>query len=124
MPVGIVVDEQEGLILATADSLTTIGELVASFKGLAECPEFRPGMKILLDMTDYVHQATAQDVRRIAEELGRYSQRMPGQEVAVVVSKPVVYGMLRMLQALVGDLPFQLHVTYDREDAKRRLDIA
>jgi hypothetical protein len=123
MPVDVVVDKQSDLVRATINSPTDTDEFLASFERMLNHPDFHPGMKILVDMVNYVHQATSDDMRRIARVFVQNTSAVSGMEVAIVVSQPVSYGMIRMLQAFIEGSPFRLHVFYDVEEAKRQLRI-
>jgi hypothetical protein len=123
MSVEVVTDASRKLIRATANSETTLVELMTLFAKLVDSPDFQPGTKVLLDMTEYPHQASAADIRLIADNIVAHAQVSPGSEIAAVVSQAVSYGMLRMLQALIEGYPFHLYVCYDREEAERHLGI-
>lgn len=56
------------------------------------------------------------DVQSITSFVRRYRPNTPGC-TAVVADKDVVYGLARMGQAYLDDLPFEFHVFRSRDDA-------
>jgi hypothetical protein len=124
MPVDIVIDTQSGLVRATIENPTSAGEFIAGFKDMLGHPDFHPGMKVLVDMLRYVHVTTGADMRRVAQTFVQSADAVSGMDVAVVVSTPVSYGVIRMLQVFVEGSPFRINVFYDMEEAKRHLGVA
>jgi hypothetical protein len=118
------IDEKAGLVRMTLTGPVGADEFLASFETMLKLPGFRPGVKVLVDMLEHVHQADSEDIRRIAAVFLEHSEELRGTDAAVVVARPVSYGLLRMLQAFVEDAPFGFSVFYSRSEAEKTLGIA
>ena len=79
---------------------------------------WRPGMLVLADFRDMStdHLSVAQ-VRKIVEVHQPYMERIGLSPVAVVVSRPVDFGMVRMWEAMAAQM-FPMHeVFYTTDEA-------
>jgi hypothetical protein len=121
MPVDVWIDKENGLICRTLRDEISIDEILASLEQTANHPDYRPGMKSLNDLREFVPQSTGNDVRRVADYLLEHATDREGLEAAVVVSRAVDYGMTRMLQALADSPSFRISVFYDLDEAKEWL---
>ena len=85
-------------------------------------PAWKPGMHVLVDFrglsTD--HLSVAQ-VQQIVDLHAPYMERIGSSPVAVVVSRPVDYGMVRMWAAMAARMFPRHEVFYTTEDARRWL---
>jgi len=124
MAVEVAMDRQRDLVNVKMTGPVGAGEFLSVLQRVLSLPEFHPGMRILVDMLEHVHQVTGDDMKTIAAVLLQKGEAMLGTEVAVVVSRPVSYGMTRMLQALIEDAPFRLSVFYSMEEARKSLGLA
>ena len=98
-------------------------EFLAGFQRMLGLPDFRPGQNILVDMRAHVHQADSEDMRTIAEAFLEAGEAVGRADIAVVVARPVSYGLLRMLQAYIDGAPFRFSVYYSLEEAKSSLGL-
>ncbi len=117
------IDKERGLVSVTLTGPVGFAEFIAGFKRMLGLPDFRPGLKILVDMLEHVHQVDSEDIRRIATVFVENGEALRDTEVAVVVGRPVSYGLLRMLQAFVEDAPFRFFVFYSRSEAEEALGL-
>jgi hypothetical protein len=78
-------------------------------------------MNDLTDLREYVHGATKEDMARIAQHIIGHGEAAAGMRAALVVSTAVSYGMARMLQIHLDDLPLEISVFYDIDEAERWL---
>jgi hypothetical protein len=123
MPVKVSIDRGKGLITRTVRDEVTIEEIVKSLEETLDDPRFRPGMKSLTDLRQLSHRWTSDDVTRIVQLVVDNQARLAGGRAAVVVSRTVSYGMIRMLQSRVDGV-YQIQVFYDMDEAKQWLGIA
>jgi hypothetical protein len=119
----IYVDDERDLIRVALKGPVGVEEFLAGFEHLLSFAGYRPGVKVLVDMLEHVHQVDAVGIKQIAGAFLRNGEALRGSVVAVVVARAVSYGMLRMLQALVSDVPFTFSVHYDLEEAEEALDL-
>ena len=124
MPVDIAIDQSRDVIRATLTGLAGTDEVFAAFTKAYARPEYHRGMAALVDARDYPHQNSIEDVRRIADFLTRRPETAGGVRLAVVVSRPVSYGMMRQLQAYLDASPLKVSIFYDLEEAERWLAAA
>jgi len=124
MAVNVTIDAELGLANVTLAGQVGADEFVAVFRRMLALPGFRPGLKILVDMLAHVHQVGGEDIRRIAAVFFENSEAIMDSDVAVVVARPVSYGLARMFQTLVEDAPFRFSVFYSLEEARKSLGLA
>ena len=77
----------------------------------------------LTDLREAAHHTGPEDIRRIAGLLSRSLERIAEGRAAVVVSQAVSFGMMRMLQAYVDGIPFEIRIFYDLAEARRWLGL-
>jgi hypothetical protein len=83
---------------------------------------FRPGMPILFDdsLSD-VREVSPEAVRSLASHFVRLGPRLGAGRAAMLVSKPLMYGLARMFELYAGEAPVTFGVFYVRDDALRWL---
>jgi hypothetical protein len=123
MAMDVAIDAERGVVDVALTGPVGADEFLAGFRRMLQLPDFRPGLKILVDMLAHVHQADGEDIRRIAAVFFENGEAIRGTDVAVVVARPVSYGLLRMLQTLVEDAPFRFSVSYSLEEARKSLGL-
>jgi len=115
MPVTYTFDDP--LVVVTGGGDAEIQDFLDCFDRAAGDPRFRPGMKLLV-----LDEGSAVDPGPHAEKfaadlatvlVGRYTPRM-----AVVVQKPVHYGIGRMLMVHGERYGLRFHVFLDEEEAR------
>ena len=106
------------------DALVTVsGQMTVegSEKWLAELvgdPRWRPGMKTLVDMTDLLPiNFDGSGVRAVADTTVNQSESWGAGCSAVIVSNEVLYGLLRVWQAVTVDMEWKTDIFYTREEA-------
>jgi hypothetical protein len=124
MAVETSIDTQRGLVSMKLAGPVGADEFLAGFTDMLNLPGFGPGLKILVDMLEHVHQVDSEDIRRIAAVFLEHGEEFRGTDVAVVVGGPASYGLLRMLQAFVEDAPFRFMVFYSRSEAEKELGLS
>jgi hypothetical protein len=116
-------DAKRGLVKVTLKGPVGTDEFLAGFGRLLAHPDFHPGMRILVDMLDHVHQIGSDGIDQIARAFINSGEAFRGSVVAVVVARVVSYGMLRMLQIKVSEVPFTFFVFYDLQEAEKALHL-
>ncbi|MBW1813454.1 MAG: hypothetical protein JRJ39_07210 [Deltaproteobacteria bacterium] len=123
MPVDVSIDKKSDLVLRVVQGLVSTDELLKSLEDVLNHPDYHPGMKSLTDLREATPFTNTGDVEQIANLLQKRKDRFKEGKAAVVVSKEVSYGMIRMLQAYAADSPFEIEVFYDIEEAKKWLGV-
>lgn len=121
MPIDVEVNKGDKLVCRTVTGMSSIDEMIASIQATLQHPDYRPGMRDLTDLREHVHKATRQDIERLAQWIIGHAEEVPSTKAAVVVSNMVSYGMTRMLQMHLDELPSEIAVFYDIDEAKRWL---
>ena len=121
MPFEASFDSGRDLVTVTVTGAVPARQMLRSVRRVLDDPGFHPGIKCLTDMREAAHTADAEEVRRIAQLLNTYGEKLTGTLLAVVVGQAVTYGMLRMLQAQTNGSPADLRVFYDIDEATRWL---
>ena len=121
MPVEAAFDSGRDLVTVTVTGSVPARQMLRSIRRILDDPGFHPGIRCLTDMRGATHTADAEEVRRIAQLLNSYPEKLTGTLLAVVVGQAVTYGMLRMLQAQTDGSPADLRVFYDVDEAARWL---
>jgi hypothetical protein len=124
MSIDVSIDKRNNLVCRTLKDEIAIDEILVSLEETAKHPDYRPGMKSLNDMREYVPRSDSINVKRVAEYLLSHIEDRQGLEAAVVVSRAVDYGMTRMLQALADTPAMRIAVFYDLDEAKQWLGMA
>jgi hypothetical protein len=117
------IDAKRGLIKVTLKGPVGTDEFLAGFGRLLAHPDFHAGMRVLVDMLGHEHQVGAEGIDQIARAFINSGEALRGSVVAVVVARVVSYGMLRMLQFKVSEVPFTFFVFYDLQEAERALHL-
>ena len=123
MAIDVVIDKEGHLVCRTVRGAVSVDEIIANIEATLQRPDYRPGMKDLTDLREYAHGASREDIARLAQCIVGHNEAVTGMRAALVVSTPVSYGMARMLQTHLDDLPSEIAVFYDIEEAKRWLGI-
>lgn len=123
MPVDIVIDEKNGLVVRKLTGEVSVDEIIASFAATICRPDYQPGMNTLVDLTAYTHQNDTADMRKIADFFLAHRDRVKGARAAVVVSQTVSFGMVRMLQTFLDRTQMLLEVFYDLGEARAWLGL-
>jgi hypothetical protein len=116
-------DVERDLVNVTLSGPLGTEEFLAGFNRLLAHADYHPGMRILVDMREHVHQIGAEGIDQIARTFIHTSEAIRGSVVAVVVARAVSYGLLRMLQIKVSEAPFAFYVFYDLREAEESLGL-
>ena len=107
-------------VLVTISGDATVEGLNAWTQEALADSRFRPGMRVLIDHRGAsLGGLTSDDMRRRADILAADAERIGLQRVATVVTKPVDFGLHRMLELLSEERrSFTWRVFYDIEEAR------
>ena len=110
-------------VLVTISGDATVEGLNAWTQEALADSRFRPGLRVLIDhRSASLGGLTSDDMRRRADILAADAERIGLQRVATVVTKPVDFGMHRMLDLLSEERrSFTWRVFYSIEDAREWL---
>jgi len=110
LPADYEIDAGQDVVLTRGHGRLTDDDLLGVQQRLREDPGFRPDMNELCDLRDVSRvEVTARGLRVLADRnpFGAGSRR------AFVVERPVLFGIVRMLQALTDRHPDELRVQFD-----------
>jgi hypothetical protein len=115
---------ERDLAMITLKGPVGTDEFLAGLDRMLAHPDLHPGMRVLVDMLEHVHQVDARGIDRIAKAFVLNAEAIRDSVVAVVVARAVSYGLLRMLQIKLSETPLTLSVFYDMQEAKASLGLA
>jgi hypothetical protein len=124
MSIEISIDKTRNLLTATMVGLVSVDSFIHALEAaLQEEPHFPAGFSALIDMREAVHGASSDDIGNLADYLA-HEPRLVGSKGAIVVTKTVTYGLMRMLQMHTDDAPMTMSVFYEMDEAERWLGLA
>lgn len=108
----------DGLMAIEASGPLRVEGFFEFLKAASTDPGRRKGMSILLDFRDLdTDRVEYPDIQRIAAVFATYAPTIGGTRVALIVSRPQDYGLMKIWEVLVGDV-FSAHkICYTTEDA-------
>lgn len=126
MPVQTTVDTELNLAVHTVTVSLSLEEIKAALDALWENPDFRPTMNTLWDVRDAnVAEWSAEGIQAVARYVEKHAeQRGIGYRSAIVVAQDVAFGLSRMYEAYGYDLPLNLRVFRDIDEARRWVCVA
>jgi hypothetical protein len=120
MPVETVVDKKIGLIIRTVTGELTFEDIKSAFEASLTHPEFYIDMHVIWDLQKAdASKLNTQDVIRIARYFESQLKNCVDFKAAIVVSRDLEYGLSRMYQVAVADLPPKIGIFRGLEDAKK-----
>jgi hypothetical protein len=121
MPIDFHIDKTHQMVRISLEGVVNVNTFLETLESVLSHPDFYPRMSTLIDLTQATHGATVDDITKIAEYVIANRERLEGGKVAIVVSRTVTYGLMRMFQAHVDTLRVGLNVFYDMDKARRWL---
>ena len=119
MIVKTVVDKETPVIIHTVTGEVTFKELKSSYEAVLAHPEFQTDMPSMWDLRDAdASRFDRQDVIRLARYIETQIKNRSEYKVAVIVSRDLEYGLSRMYQVAVADLPAKIGIFMNFEEAK------
>ena len=117
MPIKYRIDKGNRIIFAEVEGDFTLEDIIKTINSVVSDRDFRSGFNVLSDHRKIGEPATTQQMQGMAAHLESLSYAYGGTKWAMLVSKEASYGMMRMLSALVENVPIELRVFRDMEEA-------
>ena len=117
MPVRYEVEQATGTLIVERTGTTSAKEEEDSFRARKTDPRVVSGMPVLVDNSGVEPADSVQTIRFVAEVVGRNASRLHCGPTALVVGSDVMFGMARMLVALVEPHHPDMAIFRSREDA-------
>ena len=124
MSLSYVLDRPARIVRITYASNPSFEEWVAMMQAVFREAEYAPGWGLLSDRRAVREPQTKEFIERVVAFLRRHRGELEHGRWAMVVSGVAVYGMARMAQELAGELPVQLGVFTDMDEACEWLNLA
>ena len=121
MPVTYEID-QTGVIRTRCVGDVRFAEVLAHFDELERDPRCPPHLDVLLDLSELDSIPESDQLRVVAERIGKASPRVRFGACAVVVSRTVVYGMARVVETFAESYFTASHVFWKLTDAEEWLE--
>ena len=120
MPIETTVYKEPQVIIRTATGQLTFEEVKSAITGVAEMPGYAKGMSAIWDLRKAnIYKFTEDDLYRIVEVIkGGIEDRGTGFKLALVASEDFEFGMSRMWEAIAQDLPLEIKVFRDMDEAR------
>jgi len=120
MIVNTFVDETSSVMIHTVTGEITFEEIKFSYEKVRTHQNFQEGMVTIWDLRKAdAAKLDSQDVIRLARYFETQIKNRAEYRVAVIVSRDLEYGLSRMYQVAVADLPAKIGIFINLEDAKR-----
>jgi hypothetical protein len=120
MPVETVIDNKIGLMIRTVTGELIFEEIKSAFEASLTHPDFHKDMHVIWDLRNAdASKLYQQDVIRIARYFEAQLKNRVDYKAAIVVSRDLEYGLSRMYQVAVADLPAKIAIFRRLEDAKK-----
>jgi len=126
MPFDLHFLREHGLAVVQVAGPVTMLEIMGVGTTLFQSPHWRPGTKVLLDYRDAsdITDGTYRAARTLAQQDQSFGELLAGTRVAVVAPSDVVFGIVRMWEALSEGGPWEARVFRDYEPALAWLEIS
>jgi hypothetical protein len=115
------VDKKTGIVHIDVMGSFTMQQIRALIDGVVNDPDFRRGYHTLSDHRRIGDPATSDQVRGTLEHVATHVEALGASKWAVVASKAASYGMMRMMEMLAEELPIEISVFRDLEEARHWL---
>ena len=120
MIVNTVVDKKAAVMIHTVTDEITFEEVKSSYKKVLTHPDFQEEMYAIWDIREAdASKFDSQDVIRLARYFETQIKNRAEYKVAVIVSRDLEYGLSKMYQVAVADLPSKIGIFINLEDAKK-----
>ena len=122
MPLTYTINAETGLVTLRYDGSVDFEEWTNQMHALLADPKYQTGSGLLVDRR-LAGAPSAAFVRRLVGFLRDHSEELSGARVAMLVAEPASYGMARMLQAFAAELPMQIEVFREMDEAEKWLAV-
>jgi hypothetical protein len=111
------IDLDAGMLFVVANGETTQSERLEAMQTWLTDPAFRPGLHTLCDFTAAITVPTLSDLEEIAGLIRRHAAIIGRKKLAIVTSRPVIFGVARQFGALAPGALLTVQVFKDRHAA-------
>lgn len=119
MKVNTVVDKKAAIMIHTVTGNITFEGIKSSYAGSITHPDFQKDMNVIWDIRDAdASNFGSHDVIRLARYFETQLKNRTKYKVAVIVSRDLEYDLSRTYQVASADLPPQIEIFNNLEDAK------
>jgi hypothetical protein len=123
MPIDTHIEEDTGFRTHTVSGRVTLEEVRDILDGVYKDPDFKPAAPALWDMRDADIDVPTEDVRHLADFVGKLVGEGTGGRVAIVVASDFEFGMARMYETILASQSRKaMKVFRDPAEAKSWLD--
>ena len=120
MPVNTVIDKKAGVMIRTVTGELTFEDIKSSYEASLIRPDFQMNMNVIWGLRDAdASKIYKEDVIKIARYFETYIKNGDEYKAALVVSSDLEYGLSRMYQVAVADLPAEIGIFRSLEEAKK-----
>ena len=112
------IDTTEGIMCKRGTGSVTVDDIHAQLAAEMEHPDFKPGLRRLVDYRFLEPRLSAEDVEAIAATMGRLQDRFGSARWAIVTNSDLVYGLTRMYMAFSDDSPIEVSVFREMDAAR------
>ena len=118
MPCAVTVDADTGVVVVTVEGRLTIEDTRSAIQEIWRTPEYLEHFRVLWDFrhTGISHFST-DDLREVAAFQQKERSELPRSRIALLVSKEVDFGLMRMLGAFLPEADLENDVFRDAESA-------
>jgi hypothetical protein len=117
------IDSDAGVIYRTITGKGSAVEFMESSSAILEHPDFRPGMRALIDLRGMEPSTFRPDLVQVAQFLMQHRQKIGALRAAVVVQAEASFGSARELAAELQASPIEIAVFRNMSSAKKWLGI-
>ena len=123
VPVRYEIDADAGLVVVHLSGLVTGAELFAYYAALAADPAVRPGLAVLADCRDVTTGPSFTEMVAIANAKGLLPDDLRPTRAAVLVSRSLIFGIVRQFAALADRVGIRVMPFYESEEAHAWLGV-
>jgi hypothetical protein len=120
MSVTYEIDTTDGRVCTSASGVVTIADLIQHVE--SEQRDGAIGLPEIVDARGASTDVTSSQIRELVNRTNDFSQMRQVGPLAVVTDSDVLYGMTRMYQILCDDLPMEIGVFRNLDQASEWLD--
>jgi len=119
MPMTFRIDGDANLLFILGEGHMTQADRMQAMLTWINDPAFRPGLDTFCDLTAIESIPDLADLREIVATISENGPRIGSKKVAILTSKPIVFGLARVFEALAHaeDTPLHVKVFNDRSAA-------
>ncbi len=121
MPITHTVEPENCLVKLCVSGRLTVVESLAAVDEVVADPLFEPGYGILSDHRAIEEPATPELIRAMIGHMQARAAALGAARMAVIVSHPASFGMMRMLQARAEGIGLPVRIFKDETAARRWL---